>query len=254
MISKMTRKSSPDARMSLSEFRSSIGESVNVVEAIFPNPSDLQVALSTPPGMRNSSHIDTIVKMLITMPLFSAMRHDSLEFLATSAGHCLLESRDTLLVREGEIDSCYLILSGAIGVRLLSYNEIHAVVGNLSIGDVFGDVPLLLTSQPSRNEPCNSVEVGASDDEQAEVAPKEKKSSELCIVSSMERETKISHPSESRRGGTRKKGQMATIAESYQAQVPTELLSIPRTTFDRVLRRAAYQCLQGRYAVLVRCV
>ena len=50
--------------------------------------------------------------------------------------------------------------------------------------------------------------------------------------------------------GTAERG--ADFIETYQAEMPSELLLIPQSTFDTLLRPAAYQHLQRRFAVLKR--
>ena len=124
-----------ESHISLTAFRSSIGQTSNVFEAIFPDPSELHVALSIPPGMRDATHISILTETFARMSSMSTVPRPNLERLAAITEHCLLDDRNSSWINAEKLDACYLVLSGFVGVHLRAQSGIDTLVGHLDVGD-----------------------------------------------------------------------------------------------------------------------
>ena len=245
-IAETVRRIPRDDHTSLSDFRVTINHLTDIHDALFLQPSKAQAALSTPPAMRDTACIQRLSEVMATFRIFSDVSPAHIKQLAAVVKYHRLKKRDVALAYGEEADACCVVLSGCVSMRLQSAYGAHVVIEYLSAGDMFGD-STLLASRPICREHKNERIFKSSKRKVCPFAIIDPASAE-----SANSETELNIQRRPCRLSHQESGFISS--EAYHAEAPSEILVIPRSGFDGVLRSIAYKNLQRRFSLLKRFV
>ena len=108
----------------------------------------------------------TSIELLQGMPVFGAIRDDTLRFLIGRARQVQVAAGG-FFCREGDRAESMFVLEAGHAEVLKNWQQREFVLHNLRAGDCFGEMALLDLSPRSASvravEPCRAIEIGAAD-------------------------------------------------------------------------------------------
>ena len=108
----------------------------------------------------------TRIELLQRMPIFGAIRDDSLQLLTEQAKQVAVRSGEFFFHERDQADSMFVLESGSVLV-IKSWQGRDLVLHSLGAGDCFGEMALMdlcpRSASVRADEDCLAIELGASD-------------------------------------------------------------------------------------------
>ena len=240
--------------VSLAEYRNLIGAPQDIYSGIFIKPTDVQRALAMAPELRDQRAITTIAETIKNIHIFRGLTVAERNRLATVIEYRLLEPRDNAFC-QGEHSGCMcVVLSGAVSMRMRSEDAaaLSEAVGTIRSGEHFGHGALMSTTddvgpnnKKAADDHANQVHTMKAAGAGGEKG--EKDNFEVEFASAV-----VAELAEKEKDRMRRQERDSMLLETYQAECATELMVVPKDTFDALLRKYVYRDLRWRYTVLRR--